>query len=247
MRLNDQAPGSMIHKLLRILRFVGWYVAAMAIAAAIALLGCDWLVSASTQGLVHDRLADVAPAPVALLLGTNRMYAGRPNPYYAARIKAATGLFAAGKVAGIIVSGDNRRADYNEPAMMKADLMRAGVPGEFITMDRAGLRTLDSVVRVQTVFQQKKVIIVSQRFHTQRAIFLAQHFGLQAEGFVAEEPGWNWWIRVRTREVFARVMACLDVWVLDRKPGSLGPVETVRLRPDSLTRDEAATKSSAGL
>jgi SanA protein len=216
------------------------------IAAAIVLLGCDWLVSASTEGRVHDTLAEVDPAPVALLLGTNRTYAGRPNPYYAARIKAATELFASGKVAGILVSGDNRRADYNEPAMMKADLMRAGVPGEFVTMDLAGLRTLDSIVRAQFVFQQKKIVVVSQRFHAQRAIFLAQHFGLDAEGYVASEPGWNWWIRVRTREVFARVMACLDVWVLDRKPGFLGPVEAVRLKPDFLRQGRAMTDGGAG-
>jgi SanA protein len=195
------------------LRCFCWWCAAVVIAAAIVLLGCDWLVSASTEGLVHDTLADVTPAPVALLLGTSPRYAGRPNPYYLARIKAAAELFTSGKVAGIIVSGDNRRADYNEPAMMRNDLVRQGVPGEFITMDLAGLRTLDSVCRAQSVFQQKKIIVVSQRFHAQRAVFLAQHIGLDAEAYAAAEPGWNWWIRVRTREVFARVMACLDIWV----------------------------------
>ena len=237
----------MKRKFPRVIRRVCWWFAAVVIVAAIGLLGCDWLVSASTDDLVHATLAEVSPAPVALLLGTNRTYAGRPNPYYSARIKAATELFAAGKVAGIIVSGDNRRADYNEPAMMKTDLMRAGVPGEFITMDPGGLRTLDSVVRAQFVFQQKKVVVVSQRFHAQRAIFLAQHFGLEAEGYVAAEPGWNWWMRVRTREIFARVMACLDVWVLDRKPGSLGPVETVRLKPGTRTGGEPMTPGGAVL
>ena len=108
--------------------------------------------------------------------------------------------------------------------------MRQGVPGEFITMDLAGLRTLDSVCRAQSVFQQKKIIVVSQRFHAQRAVFLAQHIGLDAEAYAAAEPGWNWWIRVRTREVFARVMACLDIWVLNRKPHFLGPVEPVNLK-----------------
>jgi SanA protein len=200
------------------------------IVAAIGVLGCDWLVSASTEGLVHDKLADVTPAPVALVLGTSPRYAGRPNPYYSARIKAAAELFTSGKVEGIIVSGDNRRADYNEPAMMRNDLVRQGVPGEFITMDLAGLRTLDSVFRAHSVFQQNKIIVVSQRFHAQRAVFLAQHFGLDAEAYAAAEPGWNWWIRVRTREVFARVMACLDIWVLNRKPHFLGPVEPVELK-----------------
>jgi SanA protein len=147
-----------------------------------------------------------------------------------ARIKAAQELFAAGTVAGIIVSGDNRAADYNEPVMMKTDLVRAGVPAEFITMDFAGFHTLDSVVRAKSVFQQDRVIVVSQRFHAQRALFLAQHTGLDAEAYVADEPPMDWRIRVRVREVVARALACLDVWVLHRQPHFLGPVVSVNLR-----------------
>jgi SanA protein len=97
-------------------------------------------------------------------------------------------------------------------------------------MDFAGIRTLDSVVRAKSVFQQSRVIVVSQRFHAQRALFLAQHVGLMAEAYVAEEPPMNWRIRVRAREVFARALACLDVWVLHRQPHFLGPAEPVRLR-----------------
>jgi SanA protein len=209
---------------------VGWWSLAVAGCAAVSLAACDWWVGATTEGRVYDRLAELKPAPVALLLGTSPRNAGRPNPFYQARIKAAQELFAAGKVAGILVSGDNRRANYNEPVMMKADLVRAGVPREFVTMDFAGFRTLDSVVRAKTVFQQNRVIVVSQRFHAQRALFLAQHVGLEADAYVAEEPQWNWWIRVRVREVFARALACLDVWVLNRQPHFLGPVEPVKLQ-----------------
>jgi len=127
---------------------------------AVGLAACDWWVGAATGGRVHDQLAELQPAPVALLLGTSPRHAGRPNLYYQARIKAAQELFTSGKVAGILVSGDNRASNYNEPLMMKADLVRAGVPAEFITMDFAGFRTLDSVVRAKSVFQQDRVIVV---------------------------------------------------------------------------------------
>jgi SanA protein len=215
----------------RFFRCFCWCCAAVVIAAAAALLGCDWLVSASTAGRVHDRLSDVPPAPTALLLGTSPKYAGRPNPFYSARIQAAAELFASGKVTGILVSGDNRRADYNEPEMMKADLVRAGVPGSCVTMDYAGIRTLDSVARAQWVFHQRKIIVVSQRYHAQRAVFLARHFGLEAEAYAAAEPGWNWMIRARIREVLARAMACMDIWILDRKPLFVGPVAPARYKP----------------
>jgi SanA protein len=215
----------------RWLRRTAWGILARAGLAVIGLAACDWWVGAATGGRVHDQLAELQPAPVGLLLGTSPRHAGRPNLYYQARIKAAQELFAARKVAGILVSGDNRAFDYNEPLMMKADLVRAGVPAEFITMDFAGFRTLDSVVRAKLVFQQDRVIVVSQRFHAQRALFLAQHVGLKAEAYVAEEPPLDWRVRVRTREVFARALACLDVWVLHRQPHFLGPVEMVKLQP----------------
>lgn len=211
----------------RWLRRAGWSALALAGFATAGLAACDWWVGATTADRVHDRLADLKPAPVALLLGTSPRHAGRPNPFYSARIKAAQELFASGKVNGILVSGDNRRADYNEPAMMKADLEKAGVPGRFITMDPAGIRTLDSVVRAKSVFQQSRVIVVSQRFHAQRALFLARHAGLEAEAYAAAEAPLNWSIRVRAREVFARALACLDVWILNRQPPVPGPAERV--------------------
>ena len=215
------------------LRRAGRGILAVIGCAAVGLAACDWWVGATTGDRVHDQLADLQPAPMALLLGTSPRHAGRPNQYYLARIKAAQELFSAGKVAGILVSGDNRSANYNEPVMMKADLVRAGVPAEFITMDFAGFHTLDSVVRAKSVFQQDRVIVVSQRFHAQRALFLAQHVGLEAEAYVAEEPPLDWRVRVRAREVFARALACLDVWVLHRQPHFLGPVEPVNLQPKS--------------
>jgi len=212
------------------LRRAGRAILALIGCGVVGLGACDWWVGATTGDRVHEQLAELQPAPVALLLGTSPRHAGRPNLYYLARIKAAQELFAAGKVAGILVSGDNRSANYNEPVMMKADLVRAGVPAEFITMDFAGFHTLDSVVRAKSVFQQDRVIVVSQRFHAQRALFLAQHVGLEAEAYVADEPPLDWRVRVRAREVFARALACLDVWVLHRQPHFLGPVEPVKLQ-----------------
>src|SRR5690606_11301793 len=119
------------------------------------------------------RVDDLAPRPVALVLGTSRMLAdGRPNRYYAFRIEAALALFHAGKCEKIVVSGDNGTVTYNEPEDMKADLIAGGVPEERIVCDYAGFRTLDSVVRFKEVFGQTTGIVVSQRFHNERAIFI---------------------------------------------------------------------------
>lgn len=209
------------------------------IAVILSLLGvlvvgaafCDWWVSRTTRSSVTTDLGTLGPAPVALVLGTSRQTGSGDNPFYFARIRAAQALFASGKVRGIIVSGDNRTRGYNEPAMMKADLIAAGVPAVYITQDFAGFRTLDSVIRAKDVFGQNRLIIVSQRFHAERAQFIAQHAGIAAQGFAAPSPAWNWQLPVRSREVLARIAVCLDLWVLHRQPHFLGQREIVKLKP----------------
>jgi SanA protein len=190
----------------------------------------DALVTERTAKAVANGIDELAPKPVALLLGTaRRTPAGRPNPFYHARIEAAAALFHSGKVQGILVSGDNATRWYNEPIAMQKDLIAAGVPADFITLDYAGFRTLDSVIRAKEVFGQQHIIVVSQRFHAERAIFLARHYGIDASGLAARDPDHMGMVTVRAREVFARVAAVLDL-VTGRAPKFLGKPETVRLR-----------------
>jgi SanA protein len=198
----------------------------------------DALVTESTARAVANGIEDVEPKPVALLLGTaRRTIAGKPNAFYQARIEAAAALFHSGKVQGILVSGDNATRWYNEPIAMQKDLIAAGVPADFITLDYAGFRTLDSVVRAKEVFGQQHLIVVSQRFHAERAIFLARHYGIDASGLAARDPDNIGMLSVRAREVFARVAAVLDI-VTGRAPKFLGKPETVRLR-DPIADDAA--------
>lgn len=197
--------------------------------AAGAILSIDLMVSVSAGKAVADDIAQVEPTSVALLLGTARTHQGRPNQFYRARIEAAAALFHSGRVRGILVSGDNATRYYNEPISMREDLMALGVPSEFITLDYAGFRTLDSVVRAKEVFGVERVVVVSQRFHAERAIFLARHFGIDANGLAAADPNDSGLMKVRAREVIARVIAVLDI-VTGRAPKFLGAPETVRLR-----------------
>jgi SanA protein len=198
--------------------------------AALVPVAIDTMVSMSTAGAVAGGVEEVAPKPVALLLGTARSTAaGRPNQFYHARIDAAAALFHSGRVHGILVSGDNATRWYNEPIAMQKDLIAAGVPAEFITLDYAGFRTLDSVIRAKEVFGQERIVIVSQRFHAERAIFLARHYGIDASGLAAADPESPGLMKVRAREVLARVAAVLDI-VTGRDPKFLGEPETVRLR-----------------
>ena len=97
---------------------------------------------------------------------------------------------------------------------MKTTLLALGVPADAMTLDAAGFRTLDSVVRAKEVFGQRKVTIITDRFHAYRAVFLARCKGLDAVAFPSEDVELRYSVRAKLREGFADVKACLDVWVL---------------------------------
>ena len=131
-------------------------------------------------------------------------------------------LYKAGKIKHIIASGDNRTKYHNEPMDMKKSLMARGVPKEAITLDYAGFRTLDSVVRCQKIFSQNDIIIVSQAFHNQRALFIADFYDIKAIGFNARYVPLRNDIKTPIREYLARIKAVLDLYVLKTQPKFLG-------------------------
>ncbi|TNH80328.1 SanA/YdcF family protein [Aeromonas sobria] len=182
----------------------------------------EWIVS-DARHYTYDQVEQVPYNRVAVVLGTSKyLSGGGPNHYFKYRIKAAAELYNEAKVDFIIVSGDNATLQYNEPRQMRRALIKAGIPASAIYMDFAGFRTLDSVVRAKEVFGQDRFTVVSQGFHNERAIFIARHFGIDAVGFNAEDPSAYQGIRTRVREVFARLMGLLDLYVLDKGPKFLG-------------------------
>lgn len=182
----------------------------------------EW-VEKTAHDLCFDDVADVPGSHVAIVLGCSPKVRGQKNLFYEYRMEAAAALYRAGKVKAFIVSGDNSTHQYDEPTAMKASLVAEGVPEEVIYCDYAGFRTLDSVVRAQTIFDQSKFVIVSQRFHNERAVFLARRRGLDAMGFNAEDVNRASGLMTHLREYLARVNAVLDVTLLQTKPKFSGP------------------------
>lgn len=157
-----------------------------------------------------------------LVLGTAKYTRRGKNLYYLNRIQAAYDLFKAGKVKAFLLSGDNSTKSYNEPLAMKTDLIKLGVPKQIITLDYAGFRTLDSIVRAKEVFSLEEVLIVSQKFHCERAIFLSNAHSLNSICYMAKDVKGSLALKVGIREYFARVKAVLDVYLLGTKPKFFG-------------------------
>lgn len=185
------------------------------------VLGTNIWVVQSTKELIYDP-GNVPPNKVALVLGTSkRTIEGKPNRFFVERMEAAASLHADEKVQHILVSGDNRTKYYNEPRDMLQALGDLNIPEEDISLDFAGLRTLDSVVRCKEVFGQNKVTIVTQEFHCYRSLFIARYFGMKAVAVSADNGG-SIGNALAFREILARTVAVLDLYVLQRSPKYLG-------------------------
>lgn len=194
----------------------------IAIPCVISLIVCNQTIKKHTAAQIYNEVITIPQNKVGLLLGTSpKLKNGNNNPYFDYRILAAVELYKAGKIKYILISGDNRREDYNEPEEMKKALMQKGVPEKFIYLDYAGFRTLDSVVRAKEVFGQNQLTIISQRFHNERAIYLAEKNGINAIGYNAKDVNAYAGLKTNIRELLARVKMFIDL-AIDKQPHFLG-------------------------
>lgn len=173
------------------------------------------LILSLSSSRTFETVDDLPECEAALVLGCSPYVPGtqRPNLFFHRRLNAAAELYHSGKVKKLIVSGDNSREGYNEPEAMRQELIARGVPDEDIYCDYAGFSTLDSVIRAEDIFSQRRYIIISQGFHGQRAVFLARIKGQDVYAFAAEDIRTAYWrIKNHTREILlARPKALLDI------------------------------------
>ncbi|WP_411703816.1 outer membrane permeability protein SanA [Edaphovirga cremea] len=207
---------------------------------AIAL---DRWMSWKTADYIYDEIQQLPHRQVGVVLGTAKYYrTGVINQYYLYRIQGALNAYNSGKVNYLLLSGDNAAQNYNEPMTMRRDLIAAGVPPSDIVLDYAGFRTLDTIVRTRKVFDTNDFLIITQRFHCERALFIALHMGIQAQCYAVPSP--KDMLSVRAREVFARLGALSDLYILKREPRFLGPlipIPTVHKVPDDAQGYPAVT------
>jgi vancomycin permeability regulator SanA len=192
------------------------------------------ITQASSGRLYADRQS-VPARKVGLVLGTSRRIAnGESNQYFVNRVDSAATLYWADKVQYLLVSGDNRHPDYDEPAQMRAALLERGVPPAAIYCDYAGATTLDSVIRAREIFGLSTgLIIISQGFHNRRALYLARHQGIDAIAFNAPDVNRFNGTRTLAREQAARMRAWWDIHIADRQARHLGAMIPVGTAPSS--------------
>ena len=196
----------------------------LSVLSAIAFTGyCNWLVNTETTDRLYSNINQLPYNRVGLLLGTSRYSReGGVNDHYLLRIESARKLFDQGKIDYILISGDNSTPYYDEPTTIRRDLLKMGIPEERIYRDYAGFRTLDSIVRADSVFGEHRFTVISQAYHNKRAVYIAVNKGIDAIAFNAGDGTQSDWVN-KTRETLARVLAVLEVHLFSTDPKFLGP------------------------
>ena len=197
-------------------------------AAVLAVGGLRLLTTLLYRGQIYQP-AEAPAERVAVVFGAGLLRNGQPTAVLYDRVAAAAELYHLGKVDKLLLSGDNRFVNYNEPGAMRQAALGLGVPDSALVLDYAGRRTYDTCYRAKAIFGLQRAVLVTQAFHLPRALFLCQALGLEAVGVSADRRTYRrsslaWW---SLRETLATANAWLEVNITHPVPvlGEPLPIE----------------------
>jgi SanA protein len=180
-------------------------------AAALAVGGLRLLTTLTYRAQIYT-VAEAPAEHVAVVFGAGLLRNGQPTPVLYDRVAAAAELYRLGKVDKLLLSGDNRFLNYNEPGAMRKTALSLGVPESALVLDYAGRSTYDTCYRAKAIFGLTRAVLVTQAFHLPRALFICDALGLQTLGVVADRhnygPALAWW---NVRETLATTNAWVEV------------------------------------
>ena len=181
---------------------------------------------ASAAPRIWSSIEAVPPTRVAIVFGA-AVRGETVSAILYDRVAAAAELYRAGKVGKLLLSGDNRTVDYNEPGAMRRTALTLGVADADITLDYAGRSTYDTCYRAHAIFGLSEAVLVTQRFHLSRAITLCDALGVRATGFASDRRTYLGQWGNDLREVLASANAVFELFVTRPVP-VLGPPEPIR-------------------
>ncbi len=188
-------------------------------AAVLVLGGMRLYITSRYQSKIYSP-AEAPQERVAVVFGAGLMRNGQPTAVLYDRVAAAAELYHLGKVEKLLLSGDNRFVNYNEPGAMAKTAQDLGVPESALVLDYAGRRTYDTCYRAKAIFGLTRAILVTQDFHLPRALFTCEALGMQVVGVSSDRRPYRrssmaWWT---LRETVATSNAWLEVRVTHPQP-----------------------------
>lgn len=191
--------------------------------------GVTWLLFKLIYATKIQKPENIPANNVAIVFGAGLRYDGTPTAILRDRVKTAADLYHLGKVQKLLLSGDNRFIDYNEPGAMRAYALTLDVAAEDIILDYAGRRTYDTCYRAKHIFKVDQAILVTQNYHLSRALFLCNQLGIESQGINADRGTYSRrsFVLWNFREVLATMGAVIDIVIRHPIP-VLGDPQPIR-------------------
>jgi SanA protein len=201
-------------------RFLHWLGLAILFLSVVWALVFPWWVYRTYTGRMWVSVEAVSSVPVAIVFGAGIKANGTPSDALRDRLDTTVELWRAGKVARVLVSGDNRFVEHNEPEVMEKYLMAQGVSAEAIHKDFAGRRTYDTCWRARHIWQVSEALLISQGYHVPRAMWLCEQMGMRVHGLSATRHTYVKGPWFKAREWMGLLGAWVDVYI--RHPAVIG-------------------------
>ena len=179
--------------------------------ASITALARIWTALRTSEKKFTQPL-DLPDRKVAIVFGAG-IRGTQPSAILRDRVTIAVSLYQAGKVQKLLMSGDNRFENYNEPAVMRRVALEMGVPSADIIMDYAGRSTYETCYRANAIFGLTEAVLVTQAFHLDRAITTCDYLGVQSVGIEADLRPYAATHFYRLREIPATLNMLLQVFI----------------------------------
>ena len=194
----------------------------LGVAGIVCLAGVNtYMIKSTEKRILTQEEAAALGVDCILVLGAGVHPDGNPSNMLEDRLLRGIELYDAGASQKLLMSGDHGRKNYDEVNVMKQFAVARGVPSEDVFMDHAGFSTYESMYRARDIFQVKKIIIVTQRYHMYRALYVAQAMGMEAYGVESDPRQYGGQKMRDLRELLARPKDLIYTIVMP-KPTYLG-------------------------
>lgn len=190
-------------------------IAIVMIVLLVLIFGINAYVRFSVRGriLTREEMTSVQGTDCIIVLGCSVRPDGSPSYMLYDRIMQGVECYNAGMAPKLLMSGDHGQSNYDEVNTMKDQAIGEGVPSSDIFMDHAGFSTYETMYRAKEIFQAKKVVIVTQKYHLYRAVYIAKQLGMDAYGVIADKRTYTKQTYREIREIAARVKDFFSVIV----------------------------------